>query len=111
MAKENDIVLIYVEDRPLAFARIEEISENHKKDWYHVRLLLLQIPLKTVTWILKDAYVRGEAFTMDGRPMRLELVDASKKELEKKKGASAGLSGSKTAKGKVIPLPRRRPKS
>ncbi len=111
MARENDIVLIYVEDRPLAFARIEEISANHRKDWYHVRLLLLQIPLKTVTWILKDAYIRGEAFTMDGRRMRLEPVVAPKKEPGQKKRSSAGLTGSKPAKAKVIPLPPRRPGS
>ena len=39
MAKENDVVLIYLEDQPIVFARIEEIFPDIKKDWYHVKLL------------------------------------------------------------------------
>jgi hypothetical protein len=74
MAKENDIVLIYFEGQPLSFARIEAISPDHKKDWYHVKLLVLQVPLQTVTWILKDAYINGAPFTMQGKNMRLEQV-------------------------------------
>jgi len=74
MATENDVVLIYFEDNPLTFARIEEISPDIKKDWYHVKLLLLQMPPQVVTWILRDAYINGEDFTMDGKQMRLEKV-------------------------------------
>ena len=75
MAVENDLVLIYLEDKPLAFARIESILPNSKKDWYHVRLLLLQLPLQLVTWILKDVYINGSEFTMNGKRMRLEKVE------------------------------------
>ena len=74
MAAENDIVLIYLEEKPLAFARIEEILPDHKPDWYHVKFLLLQLPLQAVTWILRDAYINGEPYTMGGKSMRLELV-------------------------------------
>jgi len=63
MATEKDVVLIYFEDQPLAFARIEEISPDIKKDWYHVKLLFLQVPLQIVTWILKDVYINGAEFT------------------------------------------------
>jgi hypothetical protein len=42
MGKEQDIVLIYFEDQPVTFARIEKISQDIKKDWYHVKLLMLQ---------------------------------------------------------------------
>jgi hypothetical protein len=76
MAQEKDIVLIYLEDQPLSFARIEEILADSKPDWYHVRLLLLHIPLQVVTWILKDVYINGEEFTMNGKRMRLEEVEA-----------------------------------
>lgn len=75
MAVENDIVLIYHEDKPLTFARIEEILPDHKPDWYHVRLLILQLPLNAVTWILRDVYINGETFTMGGKTMRLALVE------------------------------------
>ena len=74
MAAENDLVLIYFEDKPLVFARIEEILPNSKPDWYHVRLLLLQVPLQIVTWILRDVYIGGAEFTMNGKRMRLEKV-------------------------------------
>jgi hypothetical protein len=76
MAVENDLVLIYLEDKPLAFARIESILPDSKKDWYHVRLLLLQIPLQVVTWILKDVYISGSEFTMNGKRMRLEKIES-----------------------------------
>lgn len=74
MTQENDIILIYFEDKPLMFARIEEILPDSKPDWYHVRLLILQMPLQVVTWILRDAYIDGIEFTMNGHKMRLEKV-------------------------------------
>jgi len=74
MAVEKDIVLIYLEDKPLAFARIEGIEPDHKPTWYHVRLMLLQMPVQVVTWILRDAYIDGSEFTMNGKRMRLEKV-------------------------------------
>ena len=74
MAQENDIVLIYYEDKPVTFARIEQITPDYKKDWYHVKLLILQIPLQVATWILRNAYINGDEFTMGGKRMRLELI-------------------------------------
>lgn len=74
MAKENDIVLLYFENQPLSFARIEEILPDNKPDWYHVKLLMLQVPLQVVTWILRDRYILGDEFTMNGKLMRLEKV-------------------------------------
>ena len=50
MATENDIVLIHFEDQPLSFARIESILPDDKPDWYHVKLLMLQVPLQVVTF-------------------------------------------------------------
>jgi hypothetical protein len=76
MAAEKDLVLIYYEDKPLSFARIEAIEPDHKPSWYHVSLLLLQVPVQTVTWILRDAYIDGTEFTMNGKRMRLEKVES-----------------------------------
>ncbi len=39
---------------------------------------MLQIPLQTVTWILKDAYINGEEFQMNGQRMRLETIHPPK---------------------------------
>lgn len=74
MAKENDIVLLYLEDTPVSFARVEDIRPDMKKDWYHIKLLMLQVPLQVVTWILKDVYINGDEFFMGGKRMRLEVV-------------------------------------
>ena len=82
MAKENDIVLIYLEDKPLAFARIEDILADSKPDWYHVKFLILQIPVQVVTWILKDIYINGSEFTMNGKKMRIEEVIVPKDSIE-----------------------------
>ena len=74
MNQENDIVIIYLENSPLAFARIESIEPDIKRGWFIIKLLLLQIPLQAVTWILRDAYINGETFTMGGKEMRMEKV-------------------------------------
>lgn len=76
MTTINDIVLVYFEEEPLFFARIEDINPDHKKDWYQVTLLVLQVPVQTVTWILRDVYIDGAAFTMGGKQVRLEAVTA-----------------------------------
>jgi len=74
MATVNDLVLIYFEDKPLSFARIEDILPDSKPEWYHVKLLLLQIPPQLVTWILRDVYIEGAEFTMNGKRMRMEKI-------------------------------------
>ncbi len=108
MAIERDIVLIYSEGAPLTFARIEEILPDIKPNWYHVKLLILQIPLQPVTWILRDSYINGEEFTMDGRKVRLELIEcpeiAEKPDVHEEKGRIS--RGSK--KGKLILLKNRK---
>ena len=54
--------------------KIEQIVPDHKPDWYHVKLLVLQMPLQVITWILRDIYINGETFTMEGKRMRMEQV-------------------------------------
>ena len=72
--REGDVVLIHYQDQPMAYARIEGINPDIKKDWYQVTLLLLTIPAQSVTWILRDEYINGTSFTMGGQSMRLEKV-------------------------------------
>ena len=72
--REGDVILIYYQDQPVAYARIEGINPDIKKDWYQVTLLLLTIPAQSVTWILRDEYINGASFTMGGQSMRLEKV-------------------------------------
>jgi len=74
MATIGDVVLIYCEEEPAFFARIEDITADQKRNWYQVRLLVLQVPLTETTWTLRDEYIDGVAFTMNGRRIRIEKV-------------------------------------
>ena len=40
---EGDLVLIYFQDNPPVYARIESIEADVKKDWYRVNFLFLTI--------------------------------------------------------------------
>jgi hypothetical protein len=109
MTAENDLVLIYMEDIPLSFARIESILADSKPDWYHVKLLMLQVPPHIVTWILRDIYINGSEFTMQGKRMRLEKVVAppesqALEQEEEKKDAAASKKNKDTGRPKVISL-------
>jgi hypothetical protein len=75
MSAEGDVVLIHYQEKPAVYARIEWIEPDIKKDWYQVTLLFLTVPSQTVTWILREAYINGETFTMGGQSMRLEPVE------------------------------------
>ena len=74
MTNIGDLFLIYFEDQPSFFARIENISSDSKRDWYQVKLLILQNPLTEALWILREEYINGEQFTMHGHRIRIERV-------------------------------------
>jgi len=102
MTGENDIVLIYFEDKPLVFARIEDITEDYKPGWNHVKLLLLQVPLQTVTWILRNAYIDGDPFTMDGKKVRIEKIVCPEDPEEKASDTEAAIESKPAPVPKVI---------
>lgn len=104
MTGEKDIVLIHFEDKPLSFARIEGIEPDHKPGWYHVRLLLLQVPVQVVTWILRDAYIDGGEFTMNGKRMRLEKVEPPAPAAPEAPAPEPKLTAREAGSPKVIPL-------
>ncbi|MCJ7684684.1 MAG: hypothetical protein MUO68_10375 [Desulfobacteraceae bacterium] len=107
MAIEGDVVLIYHQEQPAVFGRIEHIEPDIKKHWYHVTLLLLTIPTQTVTWILRDQYIDGEVFTMGGKEMRLEEV---KKVTIREDMQSSGQNQTKNTPGKpAVVLPFKKP--
>ena len=101
MAVENDIVLTYMEDQPLVFARVESILPDSKPDWYHITLLLLQLPLQVTTWILRDVYINGDPFTMNGKKMRLEKVEAPEVPVQEEEETTRP-ADKKPGKGNVI---------
>ena len=74
MTKENDIVLISVGGNAVNFARIEQIIPDSKLGWFKVKLMLLQMPIVVTTWVLKEDYINGGNFTMEGQIVNLEKV-------------------------------------
>ena len=100
------LVLIHYQDKPTIYARIDFIEPDVKKDWYQLTLLLLTIPTKTVTWILREEYILGAPFTMGGEAMRLEGVPPFRPEKAEKKPPEEPKSKGGTAHSKVIPFKR-----
>ena len=107
MVDEGDLVLIYQEDQPIAFARIETIEPDIKRDWRHVTLLLLSVPIREVTWILRWSYIQGEPFTMGEKPMRLEKVERVVPKQREEEAGGEDESVKVPKKGTVIPFKKR----
>ena len=101
---EGDVVLIYFQEHPTMYARVEAIEPDVKKDWYQVTLLLLTIPPQNVTWILREEYFNGTPFTMGGNAMRIEEVKPILSPPEKYAGSESSNSKDKPKSGKVIPF-------
>lgn len=74
MTQEGDVVLVYVENNPAFFARVEAITADVKPGWWQMKMLVLQIPLMVITWILRETYINGDEFTMGGKPVRVAKV-------------------------------------
>ena len=106
MATEGDVVLIYQQEQPTVFARVEHIEPDYKRDWYHITLLLLSVPTQPVTWILRGSYIEGEPFTMSGVPMRLEPVPKTTIKEEAPSPKESGAKKESHKPGTVIPFKR-----
>ena len=104
MRCEGDVVLVYYQDYPSVFARIESIEPDIKKGWYHTTLLLLTIPVQPVTWILRDSYIDGAPFTMGGKPMRLEEVKKVPVREDPEQGSESSGKTPPGKQGRVIPF-------
>ena len=73
---EGEVILVYMENQPTFFARIEKIEPDVKKGWWRVTFLILTIPLTAATWIIDSEQIRGADFTISGIPIRMEKVTA-----------------------------------
>ena len=105
MRNIGEIVLIYYDNQPAVYGRIERIEPDIKKDWYRITLLLLTIPAYPVTWILRESYIDGEPFTMGGIPMRLEEVKSVQPQDQPPEPDEQGKGKKKEGKkGQVIPF-------
>ncbi|MBN2419418.1 MAG: hypothetical protein JXL81_08550 [Deltaproteobacteria bacterium] len=98
MRSEGEVLLVYYLEKPAVYARIETIEPDIKRGWFHVTLMLLTVPARTVTWILREAYIDGEPFTIDGMTIKLEEVKKSRAQSKQKETVKSP--------AKVIPLKR-----
>jgi len=110
MSGEGDIVLIHIKGQPTIYARIEAINPDVKKGWYRVTLLLLSIPTQVITWILREEYINGAPFTMDGNPIIMQQVKRpSISPRVNEINNAAGEGTDKKAEGKIVPF-KKKPK-
>jgi hypothetical protein len=100
----GDIVLIYFQEQPTIYARIEVIEPDIKKDWYQVTLLLLTIPQEIITWTLREEYINGATFTMGGNSMMLKKVEMISHEKRLEDVTQGEHKKGKGKPGKIIPF-------
>jgi len=72
----GQVILVYIEEEPGFFARVERVQQDQKKGWWQMTFLVLTVPLKTMSWILDDEQMRGQVFTMNGVAMQIKQVEA-----------------------------------
>jgi len=102
MTDIGDVILVYIEDQPAFFGRVEDLILDSKPGWVRFKFLILQIPPTLGEWILRPEYVQGNEFSMDGRKMRIEKIVAPVEIQEPEPEPES--TGSK----KVIPLRKKR---
>ena len=105
MVNVGDVVMIYYREIPAFFTRVESIKLDVKKDWSNVELLILSIPLRTVTWTLREEYINGASFAIEGNHVRIELVKPPPIKLDTKETKSMPAKEKLSQSGsKVIPF-------
>jgi len=75
MTTIGDVVEVYYREKPAFFARIDSITPDIKKNWFMVELLILTTPLRKVTWTLREEYINGVPFTMEGNEIRIDAIN------------------------------------
>ena len=76
MTDIGDVILVYIEDKPAFFGRVEDVIPDDKPGWVRLKFLILQVPPTLGEWILRPEYVQGNEFSMGGRKIRIEKVVA-----------------------------------
>lgn len=103
--REQELVLIHIEEQPAFYARVEKISADFKAKWWRVKFLMLTIPPNVTTWIIDDEQIRGADFTMGGTPIRIGKVEVPEEiEPEEEKEESAKPKETKTKQARVLSL-------
>jgi hypothetical protein len=76
MTDIGDVILVYIEEKPAFFGRVEDVIPDSKPGWVRLKFLILQVPPTIGEWILRPEYVQGNEFSLGGRKIRIEKVVA-----------------------------------
>ena len=82
MTDIGDVILVYIEDQPAFFGRIEDVIPDIKPGWVRLKFLILQVPPTLGEWILRPEYAQGTEFSMGGRKVKIEKVVAPAEDQE-----------------------------
>ena len=72
--KEGEVLLVFFQDEPAFFIRVENILADKKKGWWHTQFITLTLPINEMSWILSDDHIRGSEFKMQNNPVRLKRI-------------------------------------
>ena len=72
--REGEVLLVFFQNEPAFFIRIENILADKKRGWWHVQFITLTLPINEMSWILNNDHIRGGEFTMQDNPVHLERV-------------------------------------
>lgn len=100
----GEVILVYIDNEPGFFARVEKVAPDTKKNWWQMTFLILSVPLKTMTWILDDEQMRGQNFTMNGVPMQIKKVEAPEAEHFREQTRIAKETETRSTGGNIISM-------
>ena len=72
--KEQDLIMIYSNKLPAAFARVDRIRPDVKKGWWLVDMTVLNVPIRGMSWLVDTDHIHGAEFTLRGVPHRMEVI-------------------------------------
>lgn len=105
LVQPGDVILVYVDDKPSFYGRVEEVLQDVKRGWRRLRFSVLTLPLQEMIWTLEPSQIDGEPFTMGGTPVRIErLPDPQPADSQPEPKAEAP-----KPEGKVIAFPPKKP--
>ena len=61
----KDVILVIKPDISF-FGYVYKIEPDTKKDWWDIYFTTIMLPPQIFKWILKESYINGEVFTMEG---------------------------------------------
>jgi len=101
----GDVVLVYMEEEPAFFARVEEILFDVKPGWRNFRFKMLAFPIQDMTWTLEPSQIDGKPFTMGGVPIKIERLPDPEPAVEESAEAEEDKEPEVKSSAKVIRFP------